>query len=121
MVSAEPTYNFGREERQSISYSAFDPNARFSNLRSDLVDLISSDRGQNWGNSRLLNYPPINGTAPQAAGNDATVYRRLTSREVPAPTFNGTTNSFLEFLDDFEHVAHYNHWNDDDKLEFHCG
>jgi hypothetical protein len=49
---------------------------------------------------------------------DNGTHRRRTSREVTAPSFNGSGNSFLEFLDDFERAADYNGWNEGDK-NFH--
>ena len=32
-------------------------------------------------------------------------------KEVLSPTFNGKSNSFAEFVDDFTRVADYNSWD----------
>jgi hypothetical protein len=54
----------------------------------------------------------------QSSKYDNLGHRRRTSREVTAPTFSGSGNSFVEFLEDFERVAEYNQWNEGDK-KFH--
>lgn len=46
------------------------------------------------------------------------VNRHRTSREVPPPQFNSTSQSFIEYIDDFERVADYNGWDQGDR-KFH--
>ena len=43
---------------------------------------------------------------------------KRSSREAKAPTFDGSSMSFLEFLDDFSRVADYNRWDKEDR-KFH--
>jgi hypothetical protein len=44
--------------------------------------------------------------------------RRRPIKEVLSPTFDGRSNSFAEFVDDFTRVADYNSWDSEDR-KFH--
>lgn len=63
-----------------------------------------------YGNQSQL--PPIGDCGSQQG------LRKRTSREVPAPKYDGSSQSFMEFLDDFERVADYNRWDSGDR-KFH--
>ena len=65
------------------------------------------------------NYPyHHDNDAMKSFQSDFRKHHKRSSREAKAPTFDGSSLSFVEFLQDFDRVSEYNGWNEDDR-KFH--
>jgi hypothetical protein len=58
------------------------------------------------------NYPSLNFSEGEKSR------RKHSSREAKPPTYDGRSTSFVEFISEFERVARYNQWDEDDRM-FH--
>ena len=74
----------------------------------------AQSRGQDWNQFYGPTEAPI-GSFRDHGGHRMT---KRTSREVKPSVFDGSSVSFIEFVDDFERVADYNGWNAEDR-KFH--
>lgn len=76
---------------------------------------LIGDGGHNYPHKRSYD---VMGSLPVEARTHQVISNRRSSREVKSPVFDGSSLSFVEFLDDFNRVSDYNGWNDEDR-KFH--